>query len=184
MRAGHFGALGLGALVAAFIIGLSNPVLIEGDSLGVKCGPAWGGSPTNATESGESACAPIRSERFVWSITLLAFGAGLLVCAAVSSRETPGARAAGRGPAVAPALDQPNVDVAPGAEVATVPGPDPQGLGAGDTHFTPPTPRNDSEREIIEAAQAGVSIEAIASIRQVPEAEVARILGLQPPPSQ
>lgn len=160
MKAGYFAVLGLAALAAAFVIGLSNPTLIDGGQYSdVTCGQGWGGSPSNATESGESACAPIRSERFVWSITLLGLGVGLLSCGLMASRADSRARV----------VSAPSRAAPPPAAAPPIPA----------QQFAPPAPRNDSEREIIEAAQAGISVASIASIRGIPEAEVARVLGLQ-----
>lgn len=78
---------GLAAVVAALIIGLSNPNLTDGgySSSGVTCGNAFAGQASNATESGEADCAAIRSERFVWSVTLLCLGVASLAIAGVAS---------------------------------------------------------------------------------------------------
>lgn len=78
-----FGILGLAAIAAALIIGWSNPTLIEGEN-GVTCGAALlNSSVEGATESGEANCAVIRSERFVWSVTLLILGIGSVAVAAI-----------------------------------------------------------------------------------------------------
>lgn len=81
-----FALIGFAAVVAAFVIGLTSPALIEGD---VTCGAAWGGKVDGATESGEADCAAIRSERFVWSIALLAVGVGAVATAAYPAITSP-----------------------------------------------------------------------------------------------
>lgn len=81
-----FALIGFAAVVAAFVIGLTSPALIEGD---VTCGAAWGGKVDGATESGEADCAAIRSERFVWSIALLAVGLGAVATAAYPAITSP-----------------------------------------------------------------------------------------------
>lgn len=84
--------MGVSAVVAAFVIGLTSPTLIAPDysSSGVSCGAAWGGGVRNATESGEASCAAIRSERFTWSVTLAILGSGLLVGSVVLSAQRRG----------------------------------------------------------------------------------------------
>lgn len=89
MKPAHYALLSLMAFAAAAVIGLTEPTLVTGgyDSDGVTCNAAWsGGVAKNATESGESDCAIIRSGRFTWSITLVFLSAGLLGCAIISAR--------------------------------------------------------------------------------------------------
>lgn len=88
MKPAQLAVLGFAVVIAAFIIGLTNPRLVEGSSSdGVTCGMAWGGTASNATESGESDCAQIRSGRFSWSVTLGLLGAGLVVCALIGANK-------------------------------------------------------------------------------------------------
>ncbi|MFT3661477.1 MAG: hypothetical protein QM809_08780 [Gordonia sp. (in: high G+C Gram-positive bacteria)] len=94
--------VGLFVLAAAFVIGLTGPVLVEYDSATdyrparIECGRAWGGAPHGISDESQADCAPIRSERFSWSITLAFLGAGLLIgSVVVSSGSGPGPHARG-----------------------------------------------------------------------------------------
>ena len=87
MKPLQIAAVGLFVIIGAFVIGLTNPTLTPATSTdsSVQCGMAWGSENSDLADSGQSSCAPIRSERFAWSIALAAVGVGLLAAAAVGA---------------------------------------------------------------------------------------------------
>jgi hypothetical protein len=94
--------LGVAAIIAALIVGNQSPPLDV--YRGVNCGSAWGGIPNNTDVNVETACAPIRAERFAWATTLMVLGVGLLLSSAALSRGAKNPQATQLWPAATRAL--------------------------------------------------------------------------------